>query len=272
VSILSLILSGNPSLQASIRHSTFATFPLVGHQLSSNIHALHRSSVVGLVIGLAGLLWGSLGVAQAGIFAMAEVWNLPGTDRPNYPRRLVRGLAFLASLGVGLVLTSFLAGFGTFGHHELALGVVSEFLAVTVAAAQYLLAFRILTPGPVKTRQLVPGAILGGVLWTLLLALGSYLIGHDLRNDGELYGTFATVLGLVAWVYLGTELSIYASELNPVLAHRLWPRALVQPPHTETDQRVLAVEATQHQRLPGQVPDVDVTEGPSTSTKPDAWK
>jgi YihY family inner membrane protein len=262
VSVLSLILSGNPGLRASIQHSAFASFPLVGHQLSANIQPLHRSSVVGLAIGLAGLLWGSLGLAQAGLFAMAQIWNLPGTERPNYPRRLARGVGFLATLGTGLVLTSYLAGFGTFGRHDIGLGIGAELLAVVVAAAQYLLAFRILTPGPVETRRLVPGAIAGGIAWTLLLALGSYLIGHDLRNDSALYGTFATVLGLVAWVYLGTQLSIYAAELGPVLAYRLWPRALIQPPLTEADQRSLAFEATENRRRPEEVVAVDFTEAP----------
>jgi len=66
------------------------------------------------------------------------------------------------------------------------------------------------------------------------------------------YGVFAAVLGLVAWIYLGSEVMIYAAELNTVLARRLWPRGMVQPPLTHADQRSLALQATQNQRRPEQ--------------------
>ncbi len=94
--------------------------------------------------------------------------------------------------------------------------------------------------------------MIGGVAWTILLALGGYLIGHDLRNDSAIYGLFGMVLGLLAWVYLGAEISIYAAETNTVLSRHLWPRAMVQPPLTDADQRSMALQATQNQRRPEQ--------------------
>jgi hypothetical protein len=103
----------------------------------------------------------------------------------------------------------------------------------------------------------VAGSIVGGVGWTILQAVGGYLIGHDLKNDSTTYGTFAAVLGLVAWIYLGCQLTIYAAELNTVLARRLWPRGLVQPPLTQADQKSLALQATQNQRRPEQDISVD---------------
>jgi hypothetical protein len=67
------------------------------------------------------------------------------------------------------------------------------------------------------------------------------------------------VLGLVAWIYLGCEVTIYAAELNSVLAGHLWPRGMVQPPLTEADQRSLALQATQNQRRPEQEVSVSFT-------------
>ena len=94
---------------------------------------------------------------------MAQVWNLPGPDRLDFVRRLARGLAFLGVLGSGLVVSAFLAGFGTFGQHPLALGLLGELLALSVNVTQYLLAFRVLTPKAVPTPRLVPGAVVGGI-------------------------------------------------------------------------------------------------------------
>ena len=97
------------------------------------------------------------------------------------------------------------------------------------------LVFRVLTPKGVPARKLVPGAVAAGVAWTVLQALGTYLVHHFLTSD-SVYGVFATVLGLLAWIYLDVEITVYAAEINVVLARRLWPRSIVQPPLTEADR------------------------------------
>jgi YihY family inner membrane protein len=240
--VLGLVLAHDPSLRHSINNSVLHDFPLVGNQLQANVHTLQRSSTIGLVIGLVGLVWGSMGVAQAGIYSMSQIWNVPGPVRPSYFGRLLRSVEFLAVLGGGVVVTTFLAGFGTFGGTNLALGIVGELLAVAVNIGQYLLAFRILTPHSVGTRALMPGAVVAGVGWTVLQAAGGFVVGHYLKSSGAVYGTFGVVLGLLAWIYLGARLSLYAAELNTVLAGRLWPRGLVHPPLTAADQKVLDLQ------------------------------
>jgi YihY family inner membrane protein len=259
ITVLNIVLAHDASARTSLLHSTFGEFPVIGSTLHKQIHGLHRSSVIGLIVGVLGLLWGSTGLAQSGLFSMSQIWNLPGPERPNYVARLGRSFGFLAVLGLGIIVTTGLASFGTFGRHNIALGALAEVLAVAVNVATYLAAFRVLTPKAVHSRKLVPGAILGGVLWTVLQAVGGYLIGHDLKNDSVSYGVFGLVLGLVAWIYLGCEITIYAAELNTVLARRLWPRGMVQPPLTEADQRSLALQATQNQRRPEQEVSVSFT-------------
>ena len=67
-----------------------------------------------------------------------------------------------------------------------------------------------------------------------------------------MYGFFATVLGLLSWLYLGSELTLYAAEVNVVLTRRLWPRSILQPPLTGPDQRALVDLAKQEERRPEQ--------------------
>jgi uncharacterized BrkB/YihY/UPF0761 family membrane protein len=122
--------------------------------------------------------------------------------------------------------------------------------AILVAAANivmFFLSFRVLMPKGVPTRKLVPGAAAGGLAWTVLQALGTYVVGH-LRETNAVYGAFATVLVLLAWISLSVGITVYAAELNVVLARRLWPRSIVQPPLTEADRAVLAAQALQNQR------------------------
>ena len=127
---------------------------------------------------------------------------------------------------MGLVLTTALTGFGTFGRHDAVLGICAELVAGIVNVCLYLGTFRVLTPKVVVTRDLVVGAVIGGVAWTILQAFGGYVVGHYLRGSGALYGTFGLVLGLVAWIYLGAQITVYSAEVNTVLVRRLWPRGL----------------------------------------------
>ena len=135
------------------------------------------------------------------------------------------------------------------------------------SAGMYLGAFRALTPKGVPTRDLLPGAITGGILWTVLQVLGTYLVHHFLHS-ASVYGVFGTVLGLLAWVYLATEITVYSAEINVVLKRRLWPRSIVQPPLTESDRHSMALQALQAQRRPEEHIEVTFDDRPPDTAAP----
>src|SRR4029450_9848267 len=87
---------------------TLAEFPILGEQLQDNVHSL-RANGIGLIVGLAGFLWGARGITQAGQHAMAEIWNIPGRQRPSFATRQLRGLLLLLVFGLGVVATTALA-------------------------------------------------------------------------------------------------------------------------------------------------------------------
>lgn len=248
--VLGFVMDRNSSLRASVLKSALRDFPIVGQQLGQAIHPL-QGSAFGLAFGIGGLIWGSLGVTQAAQLAMAEVWNIPGVNRPPFVTRLLRGLGLLGLLGTGLVATTVIAALAALGGGVLAkaAGVV---LSIGLNVGLFVLAFRVLTVKKIPTRALVPGAILGGIGWSLLQVLGGYLVGHQLRHASQVYGYFASVLGLVSWIFLGAQLTLYAAEANVVWARRLWPRSIVQPPLTEADKRAFDYIALQGERRPEQ--------------------
>jgi YihY family inner membrane protein len=269
VTVLVNVAAGSKHLRTALINGATRQFPLIGHQLAGNIHALNRSSVAGLVTGLLILLWGVTRLAQAGLFTMEQVWNLPGPARPGYFPRLARSIVFLAVLALGSVGSTVLASLGTFGHHSLPFTVLAEVLAALANTALYLASFRVLTPKGVPTRDLIAGSAAGGVAWTVLQALGAYLVHHFLRSN-SVYGVFASVLGLVGWIYLGVQVTVYAAEVNVVLARRLWPRAIVQPPLTEADRASMALQALSNQRREEQQVEVTFSDRPE-ETAPRQW-
>ncbi len=86
--------------------------------------------------------------------------------RPRYAPRLGRSVVFLSVLALGVVISTLLAGLVTYGHHALAFRLLAQLLAVLANIGLYFLGFRVLTPKGVQTRQLLPGAIAGGVFWS----------------------------------------------------------------------------------------------------------
>jgi YihY family inner membrane protein len=247
VTILGLIASVNPTVQDQVLDGIASQFPLIGNQLTGNIHALHRSSVIGLIVGVVGLIWGGMGFAQAGLFTMEQVWNLPGPARPGYFPRLGRSVAFLGVLGAGVIATTLLTALGIYGSHPVIIVVGGELLAAVVNVGLYFAGFRVLTPKGIPSRSLAAGAVAGGAAWTALQAIGTIVVSH-FQHTNSVYGYFGTVLGLVAWLYLAVQISVYAAEINAVLARRLWPRSIIQPPLTEADRSSLALQALQNQR------------------------
>ncbi|QMU77079.1 YihY/virulence factor BrkB family protein [Streptacidiphilus sp. PB12-B1b] len=248
---LGFVLRGNTAAQRAVLDSALADFPIIGNQLTANVHSLHGTGAA-VVAGGLGLLYGSLGVTQALQFAMAQVWNIPEVDRPGYLDRLGRGLLLLVALAAGLLLsaaTAGLAGFVARGPLAYAAGLLGS---AAVNTGLYLVSFRILTPEEIPLRQLLPGCLLAGPAWTALQTGGGYLIAHELRHSTQVYGFFGTVLGLLSWLYLGAQITMCAAEINVVRTRRLWPRTLLQPPLTQADRRVLDALVHQEERRPEQ--------------------
>src|SRR6202043_2130976 len=119
--------------------------------------------------------------------------------------------------------------------------------------------------GDVSWRELLPGAIIAAVLWQLLQLLGGYYVEHLLKRTGPLYGVFALVLGLLAWLYLGAQMTIFAAEVNVVRARRLWPGGPFGEPLLDADRRALTYSAETEERVKEENVDVDF-DGPPVSS------
>jgi YihY family inner membrane protein len=250
--VLTTILGfvGNARIEQSVIGTTLKQFPVVGQQIGRDAsHPLHGSGV-GLALGLLGLVYGALGSAQAVQHAMAQVWNVPGVIRPGFVPRMARCLGLFLVLATGMALSAFASGIATVTDQAFvsrALGIV---VSGVVNVALYLVVFRIVTPRSIPSRDLRAGAVVGGIGYTILLAFGTALVQHQLRHAEAVYGQFAFVLGIIGWLYLVFQLTLYAAEIDVVRARRLWPRSIVQPPLTNADERVLHDVAHQEQRRP----------------------
>ena len=252
VTILGFFNGSEHSFVQRVENSAFSQFPVVGTKLSTNIHGLQGRSVFGLVVGILFVLWGSQGALQTAQYAQAEIWNIPAVDRPNFWARLGRTGLMMLVLGLFLLVSTVLAGLVTIGHHGAWAVVGAVVVSLVVNIGLFLVAFRLLTPKQIPWRDMLPGAFVGAVGWTVLQYVGGLLVEHSLRHTSKEYGTFALVLGLISFLFLAAQVTVYASELNVVRVRHLWPRGIVQPPLTRADKKVLSSIALQGKRRPEQ--------------------
>src|SRR4029450_6760906 len=189
-------------------------------------------------------------ITQAGQHAMAELWNIPGRQRPSFPTRQLPRLVLVLVSGLGLVATTALATLASIGGRSVLVMLANLAASAAVNTGLFLIAFRVLPPRQVPTGQLLVGAAVAGGLFTLLQAAGGYLVGHSLKHAQQVYGFFAVVLGLMSWLFLSAQVTLYGAEVNVVRARRLWPRSILQPPLTVADQRALIDLAKQEERRP----------------------
>jgi len=250
VTLLDITMHNYPSVRGSLEHSALAQYPVIGPEILDNVRSLSGHGLP-LILGLVFTGLGSRGVANAMQNALNEVWAVPLTDRPNFPWSWLRSFALIAVIGVGLIVTSVISGLASGAGHVLT-GVGASIIALAASLAVnlgvFLLAFRLATANSVRWRDLRVGAALAAVVWQILLTFGGYVVSHQLHRSSSLYGTFGVVLGLMAWLYLEAEVTLYAAEVNVVLVRRLWPRALVAPPYTKADRAAHLMYARETQR------------------------
>jgi YihY family inner membrane protein len=250
VTVLGYALANNPELQEQVIDTLARQFPVLGTQLEGSIRTIQGSGLA-LVVGVLGTLWGGLGITQSFQDAMNDIWNIPRRARPSFFWRLARGLGALLLVAGEVVAATVLAqqgmaGPGLLGRADLLAGsLLLNLVLLTVM-------FQILTGMRVRWRWLLPGAAVGALGWSVLQSVGVSILGRQLQQANLVYGVFAAVVVLLGWLYLSSQLVLFAAEINVVLARRLWPRSLLQPPLTEPDRQVLTALAQTEERRPEQ--------------------
>lgn len=256
VTVLGMVLQANSELQARIQSSALANFPVIGEEIDSNVRALGGSGVT-VAIGVALALWAGIGVLRVMQTAMNTIWNVPFRHRPNFVKTLLRAVIMLVVLGLVTIAAAGAGSVGS-GNDNALLSLLWVAISLLLNFLLFVLAFRILTSEDLSWGDVWLGAAIAAIAWTALQALGGYIVRHQLEGATQTYGTFATVIGLLAWIYIGAQVTLLAAEVNVVKKRRLWPRAIVQPPLTDADARALASYVRQEERRPEQNVDVRI--------------
>jgi membrane protein len=260
----SFVIEENPELRERLLNSVVEQFPVVGPQIRDTIDESVRqlsNSPLALTVGVVGALWTGTAIVAAAQNAMDEVWDVPRVERPGLVPRVMRAFLLLFVFGASIVLSTLLAGTGgETGWNAALLDALSLAGTLLMSVAVFSFAFRVLTVAHVGWRDVLPGAVFAAVAWTILLMVGGWVVERQISRASVVYGFFAAVIGLLAWISLVAQLFLFAAEINVVRARRLWPRSMIAPPLAQEDREVLASQAEEEQARPEERVDVTFEE------------
>lgn len=221
--ILGYVLADDDSLRHKVIDSTLSQFPIIGTQLKGG--SLQGNGVA-LLIGIVGSLVAGLGVVLETERTFDHVWDVPDDDRHGFLGSRLRAVGLLILLGGMSVAATIIASLVT-GGADLFGPVFGIAVATLLNLVVFGVVFRLLTSRQVATPDLAPGVAVATVGWEFLQLVGGWFISHQVKNATPVYGTFALVIGLLAWIHLGATFVVLGAETNVVRARRLWPRSLL---------------------------------------------
>jgi len=234
--ILGFVLEGNKDLQDRIIDGALADIPVLGQQLESDPTSL-TGNWWALIIGLGGALWSASRAFVALQRAQDDVWEIDVDHRDAMPKQ--RGKALLGMVFIGVAQVGTIVITAIVNAAGLPVGGRLALLAATVAINISMLAamFRYLTAAEPTWSDVWPGAVIAGVLYSVLQYFGTAIVQLIRDNASDTYGNFALVLGLVTWLSFLAISSLMSAEFNAALVrHREGSIDRVQPPDAMTDE------------------------------------
>jgi membrane protein len=233
--ILGYVLAGNEELREEVVTSTLSQFPIIGNQLRGGTLT---GSGVALAIGIVGSVLAGIGVIMETESTFDRCWGVPRTGGRGFVGSRLRAILLLLVLGGLAVVSTVVSGLAAGGADFLGAGGKVAGLAIATVLNLFVFGavFRLLTTDTVETRSLVPGVIVATIGWEILQVIGGWYISHEVKSASAVYGTFALVIGLLAWIHLGAMFVVFGAETNVVRTRRLWPRPLFGGPGTGTSE------------------------------------
>jgi uncharacterized BrkB/YihY/UPF0761 family membrane protein len=248
VAVLSKVLADHPDLRQRL------ITEIVPQALQSTVEqsaATLPTSTIPFIAGLIGLLFSGTGVVFSAYQTLNHVAAVPHRLRAGFVSRYARVFVMLAIVLLGGLAVGALTVVATALPGEPAVQKAAAVLGAALAVfAVLLLGARLLLTRPAPVRALWPGAVLGAAVVTVVLTVGPPLLARLVIKAGPVYGSFATVAGMFALLYLVSQALVYAAEVAAVRHAHLWPRAVDLSRPTPADAHALALLAREQERIP----------------------
>ena len=221
--VLGFVLQSRPKLREDIIDSALEQLPFLGQQIADDPSKLTGNAIV-LVLGLAAALWGGMKAFVAVHTALDDISETALDDRANLLITRLRALLGMAYIGGAQVATAILASLASVTGVRIISKILFLIFTTAINIGVLALSYRWLRSAWPSWRSVVPGAIVGGVLFAVLQVIGVTIVARAIANASPVYGNFASVIGLLSWLSLHAIIALAGAELNAALATNRPPR------------------------------------------------
>lgn len=226
--ILGYVLAGNPGAQQAILNSAVNQIPVIRDEVGDP--GSLGGSAATVTIGIAGALYGGLGVGLAIQNAVNIAWGIPRNERPNPFKARLRSLLLIVTAGLFVIGTTVLnVVLGDVFSDDDALRWVTRVGYTLLAGIGFTMAFWLAAAHRPPFKTVLPGALTMAVVWQFLQKFGSNLTGLVSERASVSNQVFTAVLGLIAFLFITSCVVVLCVEADVVRVRKLYPRALLTP-------------------------------------------
>jgi len=233
--VLGFLLQSREKLREDIIDSALAQLPFVGKQIADDPSKLNGNAIV-LVLGLATALWAGMKAFVAVHGALDDIAEEPLDHRSNLFVTRLRALLGMAYIGGAQVGAAILTSLASVTDVRIINKILLLLFTTAINVGVLTLSYRWLRTALPSWRSVMPGAVVGGVLFEGLQLIGVAIVGRAIANASPVYGTFASVIGLLSWLSLHAIIALAGAELNAALIADRPPR----PPDCEPETADIA--------------------------------
>ena len=222
VSALLSFLIQDPDTRNQIMDSVFSYLPTTGEFVRKTMEgAIEKRGQIGLISALF-LLVSGRAVFESTISAVSRAFETP--DTRGFVQRLLLVFGIMFGVGGMLVLSlvvtavmNWLGHFSLFGFGPFAESILwtiaSGVVGILFSFGMFLILYRLAPTQPFRFRELVPGALLAGVLFELAKQ-GFVIYVTQFSNYEEAYGPIGAVMALMMWSYFSALIMLLGAELS----------------------------------------------------------
>ena len=224
--ILGDLTSDSADRDAVVRF-VFRYFPSQFAFISGQLEAFQTTPVTFGFWGVAGLLWGALGVFNAITSAVNHAWAVE--RRRSFLKHRLYGFLMMVSAGLVLILGLVIASLVRLAETRLSeamvrspwldnlSGVFASYLATLLLIGCVALVFKFIPNTKVRFRDVWPGALLVGLLWRGALSAFSWY-ARDLAAWNVIHGSVTAVVIFLLWIYVSAVILLYGVEMTAAYA------------------------------------------------------
>jgi membrane protein len=256
------LLIRDPGTEAKFQTLLLQAFPNTAQpQLLEALRGVKQSAGWMGLVSLGGLIWAASGIFSTMEFALTQIF---GTKQRDMLRQKVMGLAMMLVLVVGVGAT--VAANAIVGLFPMA-WILSLLVGGIVMVGLLVLLYRFVPNRTFRLRDVLPGAILAGILIEVL-SLGFPLYERLSRGFNTYGAQFGLFFLLATWLYLLSQVLLVGAVYNRFRLGEPTRKGLMASPAEDSKEVRRPIDEIKKEKRRGRSVVANGQPGPSVPTAP----